>query len=360
MAENKSRVSEDGDTNDSIPNIKCLSPDEAPNKRKVMQPRSDAWNHLRIIRGDDIAEVITNCLLDWGLENVFTITVDNASSNDVTVREVSKQLTTWGTHIMNGKHLHMRCMDHILNLIVQDRLKEIGVFIKRVRQAVRYIRQSPARIQWMEHEDASLKEMANKINEKIINYWGEPEKMNKIIFIASILDPRNKLDYVPFAIMRMFGEKEEKKLILKVKNYMDSLFDYYVKISSKRSTSASSVNTTNTVRGYGSFLKRGTMRTKLEFERHKEVTGGLDAKSELDRYLAEDIEPEIYEFKILKCWKINVPRFSILAEMARDVLAIPISSVASECAFSTGGRILDSFRSPLTPKLVQSLICLQD
>nr|XP_033514005.1 uncharacterized protein LOC104103895 [Nicotiana tomentosiformis] len=53
-------------------------------------------------------------------------------------------------------------------------------------------------------------------------------------------------------------------------------------------------------------------------------------------------------------------RFPILAEMARDVLAVSVSSVASECAFSTGGRLLDSFRSSLTPKLVQALVCLQD
>ncbi|CAN1331500.1 hypothetical protein LINPERPRIM_LOCUS35353 [Linum perenne] len=31
--------------------------------------------------------------------------------------------------------------------------------------------------------------------------------------------------------------------------------------------------------------------------------------------------------------------------MARDVLAVPISSVASESAFSTGGRVLSNFRS---------------
>ena len=40
-------------------------------------------------------------------------------------------------------------------------------------------------------------------------------------------------------------------------------------------------------------------------------------------------------------WKVNEPRFPILAEMVRDVLVIPISSVASECAFIIGGRVLD-------------------
>ncbi|KAM3283846.1 hypothetical protein P3S67_022644 [Capsicum chacoense] len=45
--------------------------------------------------------------------------------------------------------------------------------------------------------------------------------------------------------------------------------------------------------------------------------------------------------------------------MVRDVLAIPISSVESECVFSTSGRMMDSFRSLLTPKLVQTLVCIQ-
>lgn len=57
---------------------------------------------------------------------------------------------------------------------------------------------------------------------------------------------------------------------------------------------------------------------------------------------------------------MNSPRFHILAEMTRDVLVFYVSSVASESAFSTGGRILDSFRRSLTPKLVQALVCCQD
>lgn len=46
--------------------------------------------------------------------------------------------------------------------------------------------------------------------------------------------------------------------------------------------------------------------------------------------------------------------------MARDLLAIPVSTVASESAFSTGGRVLDRFRSSLTPRTVEALICTQD
>ncbi|KAL0297601.1 UNVERIFIED_CONTAM: hypothetical protein Sradi_6812200 [Sesamum radiatum] len=41
--------------------------------------------------------------------------------------------------------LHMRCVAHIINLIVKDGLKELNDSIERVRTVVRYVRQSPAR-----------------------------------------------------------------------------------------------------------------------------------------------------------------------------------------------------------------------
>ena len=33
-------------------------------------------------KGEYIAKALENCLLEWGIKNVFTVIVDNASSND--------------------------------------------------------------------------------------------------------------------------------------------------------------------------------------------------------------------------------------------------------------------------------------
>ena len=42
-----------------------------------------------------------------------------------------------------------------------------------------------------------------------------------------------------------------------------------------------------------------------------------------------------------------------------DILSIQISTVASESAFSTSGRILDPYRNALSPQIVEALLCTQ-
>ena len=46
--------------------------------------------------------------------------------------------------------------------------------------------------------------------------------------------------------------------------------------------------------------------------------------------------------------------------MARDLLTPPASTVASESAFSIGGRVLEERRSRLSPDMLDCLMCLKD
>jgi hypothetical protein len=46
--------------------------------------------------------------------------------------------------------------------------------------------------------------------------------------------------------------------------------------------------------------------------------------------------------------------------MARDLLVVPASTVASESAFSTSERIVNDHRTRLARDTVEALICFQD
>jgi len=63
---------------------------------------------------------------------------------------------------------------------------------------------------------------------------------------------------------------------------------------------------------------------------------------------------------ILDWWKINSCRFPILSNIARELLAIHVSIVASKSAFSIGGKVLDPYCSSLSHQKVEELICTQD
>jgi len=68
-------------------------------------------------------------------------------------------------------------------------------------------------------------------------------------------------------------------------------------------------------------------------------------RNEMDGYIEDDVEdshPNV-EFEILKWWRMKLMKYYIFSRMARDILAIPMSIVSSESAFSTGSRVLDLF-----------------
>ncbi|KAI4350264.1 hypothetical protein L6164_004735 [Bauhinia variegata] len=96
--------------------------------------------------GETIGKHIDECLKDWGIRAVFTITVDNASWSDVTISYLKNRIKSMNGLVLDGELLHVHCCVHILNLIVNDGLKDMHDSISSIRNAVRYVRSSPSRL----------------------------------------------------------------------------------------------------------------------------------------------------------------------------------------------------------------------
>ena len=164
-------------------------------------------------------------------------------------------------------------------------------------------------------------------------------------------------------VREVYDNKKTCELMSKIQYTLSNLFVYYESCvehseespptTSERSMKESSGDMTHKKR------RRKKIRDKYIMNRGRERTV---QKNELEKYLAEECEElsnNDVRFDLLDWWKKNSNRYAILAMMARDILAIPLSTVASESAFSTGGRVLDVFRSSLAPNTVEALICAQ-
>ncbi|KAI8543964.1 hypothetical protein RHMOL_Rhmol08G0258200 [Rhododendron molle] len=98
-------------------------------------------------KGGTIGKKIESLLLDWNVDGIFTMTVDNASSNATAIEHLKRKTMDWKRTVLGHEYIHMRCCAHILNLIVVEGLKDMSESILHVRDVVRYVRSSPQRME---------------------------------------------------------------------------------------------------------------------------------------------------------------------------------------------------------------------
>ncbi|RAL49171.1 hypothetical protein DM860_017201 [Cuscuta australis] len=73
-----------------------------------------------------------------------------------------------------------------------------------------------------------------------------------------------------------------------------------------------------------------------------------------------DYDDDDVDFDVLGWWKRNEHMFPCLGMLARQVLSVPVSTVAVEQEFSARGNILTNFRSCLSAESLETLVCNQD
>ncbi|XP_031253173.1 zinc finger BED domain-containing protein RICESLEEPER 2-like [Pistacia vera] len=232
--------------------------------------------------GVAIVDAIFKCLIEWGIKaKVHTISVDNASSNDVAVKVLKDNFQATGKLICGGKMFHpdiqqwrlpfrKLILDYktwwnskydMLATIVKfrpffpclkerdlsyhycpkeedwDKVEKICSILKVFTGATNLILGSDyptsnlflkqvCTIKIMldsksQDEDEFIQSMIWKMKEKFDKYWGE---CNLLMAVAAVLDPRLKMRVIQWSFPKMYPEREARANIDVVR---DALYEVY-------------------------------------------------------------------------------------------------------------------------------------
>jgi hypothetical protein len=93
--------------------------------------------------GHNIAESVIAVLQEYALlDKIFSVTLDNASSNTTAITKMAPKLSGY----VGTLFLHQRCACHIINLIVKSALDVIKKYLEAFRTAISFINSSNQRI----------------------------------------------------------------------------------------------------------------------------------------------------------------------------------------------------------------------
>ncbi|KAL2927930.1 putative AC transposase [Bienertia sinuspersici] len=311
-------------------------------------------------RGVDIYLFVVGLIKEWNLEGkTFSMTCDNAGSMDVMVARLKSDLQTFGTLPLGGRFFHVRCCAHILNLIVQSGMKVIDASVLKVRETVNYIAGSDNRLVLFEKCVVDSKSnFASKLLIDCATRWNSTYQMLK-----RALEAKDALNL--FAIVDTSFDLAFRPMNYPTANlYFRNIVAIEKLLVVAHTHTVASIQSMATVMmekfekywsDYSILLAIAVLldpRYKMHFVKitlgklyvHAEVedfeggdmsVGG--AESSVDSYLNTPLVPRNSEsFNILEFWKSQASTFPVISRMDKDVLAVPITSVASESSFSMG------------------------
>ncbi|XP_050379504.1 zinc finger BED domain-containing protein RICESLEEPER 3-like [Argentina anserina] len=354
--------------------------------------------HKRIInfcpivshKGDDIGRAVEQCLRQWEISKVFSITIDNTSANDVAVQYMKRRLKGYKT-------------------LVKDGLKELEKGITTIWNCAKYVRSSSARLDKF-REFAGLEQcMANaNVPLDVITRWN-----NTFLMLQAAL----KYEAV-------FGRMAEEDALFRsyfedkigppnYENWRDAesfclflkkFYEATIKLSAWKSVTTNilfvemitlQTEIDKACDSPDPVLKKVALSMKAKFDKYwgsfevvnkvVMIANVLDPRYKLQwakvpmkkvktsPQVIESIEADLKKvlmkiyvnllskgFEIAKWWKGNEATYPVLSKLAKDIFAIPCSTVASENAFSLRDRVVDPFRASLTPRMVEALVCTSD
>ncbi|XP_022032825.1 zinc finger BED domain-containing protein RICESLEEPER 1-like [Helianthus annuus] len=221
-------------------------------------------------------------------------------------------------------------------------------------------------------ENDCMRSMACKMKEKFDKYLGST---NLLISLGAVMDPRYKMELIKLSFKTIYSPEEAKEEVQVVNDILEDLFNEYIEAH----TESNVVRTGGATTRSGSEIRAGSSKSSSSFMTSRFGDGlksgsamyaqhikSLDTVERVKSELATYLEEGVYicetgaTFDVLGWWKENRLKYRILSKMAADILSVPITTVASESAFSAGGRVVEPHRSCLGTEMVDMLVCGAD
>ncbi|CAA0829272.1 Unknown protein [Striga hermonthica] len=417
--------------------------------------------------GAKLSETFTELMVKWNIDKkLFALTLDNASTNEVAVKDIISDLRTNSSAsslVCDGLFFRVRCACHILNLVARDGLSVITPTIENIRHLVLAIKGSP--LQWEElmkratecgldtnkglsldvstrwnstylmlrdalyyknafmrlkssdrrryenitpspsewamafklfqclkkffdltelfsstlyptanmfyrgfceikimldewslSQDNTICTMATSMSMKFEKYW---KKSSITLVVACFLDPRYKKRLIEF-YMRKFHGNASHVHVDELVDVIKKLYQFYVHDAPMSSGHKGKSNAPSDMEIDTADLLVDNGDEELESYMYESSGPNSAEMNELDKYMADPPLRLSGQFDVLAWWKNQTDEYPALSRIAHDFLVVQVFTVASESAFSAGGRVVDPFRNRLEPEIVEALICLKD
>ncbi|GJR85652.1 zinc finger BED domain-containing protein RICESLEEPER 2-like protein [Tanacetum coccineum] len=203
------------------------------------------------------------------------------------------------------------------------------------------------------------------MKEKLKKYF---ERMSPVITCAAALNPCFNVHVVELLIetistdLEFFDDGHTTKAKKWFNDSLEGLYNiYYAKYGNPKSESWSGASS--------SMVSDGNQMTnllnRLKEHKNKKVKSDSSLSSEYERYVHSIFITHLQYskfacFDVLGFWKAKELMFLVLSHMAIHLISVQATSVASESAFSTSGRVLSIQRTKLTSSSLEMCMCLKD
>ncbi|OMP03265.1 Peptidase C48, SUMO/Sentrin/Ubl1 [Corchorus olitorius] len=292
-------------------------------------------------------ETLESLLAEWKFDKkLCSLTIRNFASSSLEIDEEIRK--SW--HRFEASYplstFYISFDGSISDLLVKDKSSELNASVSKTPTACllqdifnMYKKQS-------RHEkDCPF------MNVKYDNNW---RTCSLVLAIAAILDPRFKFDFVEFLYKTIYGDNSARIHLTKIRSALTEIFDDYAnnfwsgKSLLDDPDPLASLNAEENI--MDSFQRCYNSKRKNPTE-----------ASELDEYLQEPIiRPETEQFEVLGWWFEHALKFPTLGRMARDILAIPMSTVVQDSSLDEKILMDNPIFKGLDPQIIEAMICGKD